>query len=183
MQKIQAIKDKVLLSPSLSTMRNGFWIPEHIAENTSMCKVVSIGENAPPFIKVGDVVMCQVNFSDRNNLKIGRDFFCERFRIFAVFKDGRPYPIGRRVLIERDIAATHSEGGIEIPELRRYQSLDGRVIRLGLSRERFRNNGIQPGDKIRLASWTADMVELELPNGEGYGLIVNENDLLFKYED
>jgi co-chaperonin GroES (HSP10) len=88
------------------------------------------------------------------------------------------YSFGRTVIVKRDVAKKITDGGIEIPENRRTQSLTGEVIRLGISTKPFRVNGIKPGMKVRLKEWEAHMIELELEDGS-FGLIVKETDILY----
>lgn len=179
-KKIQCIGDWVYLIPSASPNRGLLFIPETVAEHTAMCKVASRGKNVSHFIQANDVVMCENFFSDRQNLTLANGFFCESRKVFAVIKNKLIYPIGRKLLIRRDMEETR-ELGIVIPENRRFQSLFGTVIRWGLFRG-TPNLPIGPGDKIRLKKWEASMVEVQLPDG-GYGLIVDEKDLLYKIEE
>lgn len=175
---MKAFGKKLFLIPSVSRTRGMIFVPEDFASGTPMCRVASRGEKVNQFIDRNDVVLCPNSFSDRKNLTYKGGFFCDENHVFAVIKNNKTFPLGRRVLIERHIQEKN-EGGIIIPENRRYQSLEGTVIRLGLNQKHFRVNDISPGDEIVLTGWKLDMVEVSLPDGK-FGLIVNENDILYK---
>lgn len=177
---MKLIGKRLLLSPSLSRVRGSIFIPDYLRESTSICKVVSRGGGVQSFIKQNDTVLCQKGFADRDSLTIGNCFFCNEWNIFAVLVKGQIMPTGRRVLIRRDIKDKY-EGSIVIPENRRFQSLFGTVERFGITREPFRYADLKKGDYIQLKEWSQEMIEIELEDG-GYGLIVKEEDILYKYE-
>lgn len=181
MNTIKPIKDRLLLHPSDSSMRSGIFIPEKYKDASTSCKVIAVGPDVSPFIKVDDIVLCQVGFGDRKNntLDNSRTFWCREHNIYAVLKNKEMYPIGRKVLIKRDISDKYV-GNVVIPENRRYQSLDGEIVRLGLTRKHFKIKGLAIGMKIRLTEWSESMIDMTLPDGS-YGLIVNEQDILFAY--
>lgn len=154
------------------------FIPDNLVSTDSMCKVAAKGDGVSHFIRVNDVAMVSIHSGDRQNLTFANGFFCGEENIFAVIRNGLIYPLGNRVLIRRDIADEYTDGGILIPENRRYQSLFGTIIRWGLSRKEPKIP-VGPGDRIRLTEWGAHMVEVRLPDGD-YGLIVNEDDLLYQ---
>lgn len=177
----QPIHNRLILHPSDSRMRGGIFVPEIYNDASTSCKVLAKGERVTHFIKVGDVVLCQVGFGDRkNNTVDGRAFWCREHNVYGVIKDNIIFPIGRKVLIKRDIA-DKNVGGIVIPENRRTQSLDGTIHRLGLTREYYKTNGLALGMEVRLKEWMEHMIEVTLEDGS-YGLIVNESDLLLAYE-
>lgn len=179
---IKPIKDRLLLHPSDSSMRGSLFIPDRYKDASTSCKVIEVGPDVSPFIKKDDIVLCQVGFGDRKNNTVDntRTFWCREHNIYAVIKNKEIYPIGRKVLIKRDIADKYV-GEIVIPENRRYQSLDGEIVKLGLSRRHFKIKGLRPGMKIRLTEWSEHMIDMTLSDGS-YGLIVNESDILFSYE-
>lgn len=160
-----------------------FFIPEQYKDAATSCLVIAKGKDVSPHIKVGAVVLCETGFGDRkNNLISGTNqFWCEEQNVYAVFLNKLIYPYGRKVLIRRAIQETQVNG-ILIPENRRYQSLDGTIERIGLSRQPFRVKGLKVGSRIRLEEWKGHMTEVTLEDG-AYGLIVNETDLLLQYED
>ena len=164
-------------------MRGMFFIPEQYKDAATACFVVARGNKVNPFIKKNSVVLCEVGFGDRLNNTIGgtAKFWCQESNVYAILIDGKIHPYGRKVLIRRAMAETHVNG-IMIPENRRYQSLEGTIERLGLSREHFKVNGLKLGARIRLVEWREHMKDVTLEDGS-YGLIVNESDLLFQYED
>lgn len=180
---IQPLNKRLILAPSESEMRGMFFIPEQYKDAATSCLVIAKGKDVSPFIKVGEVVLCEVGFGDRlnNTLQGTRHFWCQEQNIYAVFRKRQIYPFGRRVLIRRDIQDT-TVGSIVIPENRRYQSLEGTIERIGLCREHFKVNGLVVGARIRLTEWKEHMTEVTLEDG-AYGLIVNESDILYTHED
>jgi len=176
------INNRVILSPSVSTMRGGLFVPEKYQGAATSCLVIERGKNVHPAIKKGDIVLCEVGFGDReNNIIEGtRNFICRDTNIYALVKNSLIFPLGRRVLLKRDILEKQV-GSIVIPETRRTQSLYGTIERIGVSREHFKVRGIELGRRVRIAQWEPHIVEVTLEDGS-YGIIVNENDLLF-YED
>lgn len=178
---LKPINDRLILHPSDSRMRGGIFIPETHTDASTSCMVLAKGEKVTHFIKEGDTVLCQVGFGDRkNNTVEGRAFWCRQHNIYAVLKDNIIFPIGRKILLKRDIA-DKEVGGIIIPENRRYQSLDGTIVRLGLTREIYKTIGLEIGMHVRIKEWMEHMTAVTLEDG-GYGLIINESDLLFAYE-
>lgn len=172
------INKKLLLTPSLSQFRGSIAIPEQVAMQTSMCRIIAAGDKCHSILKPGYTVLTKSGFSNRNNLTLGNMFFCEESDVFAIFRNKMIWPIGNKVLIRRDIQET-SEHGIVIPENRRFQSLFGTVERFGLSKKPFKYNDLLLGDYIRLKEWSIDMIEIQLEDGD-YGLIVDEQDILYK---
>lgn len=187
---ITPIHDRLILRPSDSLMRGSIFIPETYTDASTSCKVISKGSKVSPLININDTVLCEVGFGDR---KAGffegtRDFWCKEENIYAIIRNRTIYPLGRKILIRRDIADSHhgevlrpdgTLGTIVIPANRRYQSHLGTVERIGITRSPLRVNGIKVGDSIRLVEWMEHYTEIELENG-GYGLIVNDTDLLYK---
>lgn len=176
---MQPINNNLILKPNDSVMRGTIFIPEKYTDAATSCLVVAKGDKTSPFYKVGDVVLCEVGFGERKNYTIegSRDFICKDHNIYAVVKNNIIFPIGNKVLIKRDIADKEI-GGIIIPENRRFQSLFGTVVRLGLTRKHFKVNEIKVGSCVRLVEWQQHMQEATLEDGS-YGLIVNEKDLLY----
>lgn len=154
-------------------------MPDTYADATATCKVIEKGNKVSPFIKKGDLVLCQNLFGDRKNSD-SSTFFCREHNIFGIIKNRLIHPVGRNVLIRRDVQEDNVNG-IIIPENRRTQSLFGTIVRLGFTNKIFRVDGLKVGDRIRLTQWESHMVELNLEDGS-YGLIVNENDILYKEE-
>ncbi len=159
-------------------MRGMFFIPDNVRSATSICRVIAKGNNVQTFIKVGDTVLCQKGFADRESLTLEDKFFCNEDNIFAVIIKGSIFPVGRKILIRRDVSEK-MEGLIIIPENRRFQSLFGRVERFGITRKSFQYADLVIGDYIRLTDWNESMIEVELEDGN-FGLIVNEKDILYK---
>lgn len=131
-------------------------------------------------IKVGDVVLCKVGVDRSNTIGDTTHFWSTEHSIYAVIKNKIIFPIGRTVLIRRDIQEAY-QGDVIIPENRRTQSLEGWVVRCGIHYGHTRVNGITPKTKIRLKQWEAHMIQCQLEDGSE-GMIVNDNDILFKYE-
>ena len=161
-------------------MRGMFFIPETYTEAATTCLVVAAGNKVNPLIKSGQTVLCEVGFADRKNLLTGtgRDFFCREHNIYAIVRNNIIYSFGRTVIIKRDIAKKITDGGIEIPENRRTQSLEGEIVRLGLSTKPFRVNGLKQGMRVSLQDWQSHMIEITLEDGS-FGLIVKETDILY----
>lgn len=183
-QKIpKPIEDRLILYPSDSSMRGMIFIPENCKGTATACVVAERGPDVPPQIKIGDIVLCEVGFGSRfEAIMPGSKMFWARMgNVYGLFRHRTIYPIGRTVLIKRDVE-DKQEGTIVIPENRRTQSLEGTVIRLGLTRLHSKVNDIKPGDRIRLTEWREHMRECQLEDGS-FGLIVNESDILYRYED
>ena len=178
---IQPIENRLILKPSDSVMRGTIFIPSNMTGMATSCLVMAVGPTASPFIKVGETVLCEIGFGDRENNTIrGTNmFWCRDNNVYAIIRKREIFPIGNKILIKRDVAEA-SYGSIVIPENRRTQSLDGIVVKKGLTRIPYKINGINIGDKVRLKSWEAHMIEVELED-KSYGLIVLESDLLYKY--
>jgi|SRR6478752_6288589 len=172
------IHNRLILRPSDSAARGMIFIPDIYRDAATSCLVIAAGEKVNPLIKPGDVVFCQVGLGSRNAgmFEGTRDFLCRDSDVYAVIRNRKIFPFGRKVLIRRDIADEY-HGSIVVPANRRYQSLFGTVERLAISREPFKTIGIRPGMKIRLTEWMEHFVEVELEDG-AFGLIVNEQDLL-----
>jgi len=179
---MKLLNNRLLLQPSDSRMRGMLIVPQQYTDGATSCKVIARGPGVQQVIKIGDIVLCETGFSDRTNLTIDRtrQFFCKEENIYAVIKNNIIYPLGRKVLIRRDIA-DKQEGKIVVPATRRTQSLDGTIARLGLTSETFRTAGLKVGSKIRLQEWQPHMMAVELEDNS-YGLIVHETDILFIYE-
>lgn len=177
---ITPIHNRLILRPSDSLMRGTIFVPETYTDASTSCLVVNKGNEVSPLINKGDVVLCQVGFGERsaNHFPGTRDFWCRESNIYAVIRNRKVYPIGKKILIRRDIDDSY-HGNIVIPANRRYQSLFGTVERIGLSRKPLNVIGINVGDKIRLKEWMEHYVEVELEDSS-YGLIVNDTDLLYK---
>jgi co-chaperonin GroES (HSP10) len=178
---MKLINNRLLLQPSVSRMRGGIAIPHSVAEATNMCRILIKGNLVSPFLKEGDVVICENGFSERKTMTIEDCFICKESNIVAKLQSGMVYPIGKKILIRRDVQEDNVHG-IVIPANRMYQSLTGTVVRFGITRQRFNVFGIEIGDKIGFQEWNESMIEVSLEDGS-YGLIVNENDLVYKIEN
>lgn len=180
--KIKPLHNRLILRPSDSAARGMIFIPESYRDAATSCLVISAGNQVNPLIKAGDVVLCQVGVGTRNagDFPGTRDFWCKEDNIYAVFRARQIYPLGRKVLIRRDISDEYV-GSIVIPENRRFQSLYGTIERIAISRKPLRVSGLSVGMKIRLVEWHESMIEVTLEDGS-YGLIVNDTDLLYFYE-
>jgi co-chaperonin GroES (HSP10) len=177
------IGDRVILGPNASRSRGIIEVPETYRDGSTSCLVLEKGNLVSPQIKIGSVVLCEAGFGDRKNLTINgtTSFWARENNIYAVIENRKIYPIGRKVLIRRDIEDTHI-GGILIPANRRFQSLCGSVVRLGLTRKPFKTIGIKVNSRVMLTEWQAHYANVELEDG-GYGVIVNEEDILYIEQD
>lgn len=180
---IKPLHDKVILQPSSSDMRGTLFIPKAYIGISTSCLVIDKGEQVSRFITSGSTVLCETGFGERtSNVIDGTNcFICKSQHIYAVIKNGSIWPIGRKILIRRDMADEFAKG-ILIPENRRFQSLTGTIERLGLLTNHFKVKGLTLGSKIRLTEWQESMIQVTLEDGS-HGLIVNEKDILCKYED
>lgn len=180
--KIVPINDRLILRPSDSAMRGTLFVPEQYRDGATSCLVLSRGKDVTHYIKTNEYVLCETGFGERqaNHFPGTRDFWCKEHNIYAVVRNNIIFPIGKKILIRRDVDDSEING-IIIPENRRYQSLNGTIVRLGLTRDGFKTNGLAPGSKICLKEWNESMICLTLEDGS-YGLIVNESDILYKYE-
>jgi co-chaperonin GroES (HSP10) len=176
------LNDRVILNPNESRSRGIIEVPDTYRDGATSCLVMEVGKDVPPQIKVGSVVLCETGFGERKNSTINGTsmFWARASNIYAVIERRKIFPIGRKVLIKRDIEDTHV-GGILIPANRRFQSLYGVVVRLGLTRKPFKTIGITVGSRIRLTGWQAHYANVELEDGS-YGVIVNEEDILLREE-
>ena len=185
-KNIIASGTKVILTPSVSKHKGRIVVPDTFTHRTSMCKVLSIGEKVE-LLKEGDVVLCRGMFSERQNHKIEglNAFICEASFVFAKLINKKIYPIGNRVLILRDIDEQEMESGIIIPAANKStdQSLFGTIIRFGIRRgsQKSRVYGLNMGDRICLGEWKADMIEVGV--NYNFGLIINEEDMIYKFDD
>lgn len=177
---MKLLTSKILLRPSVSAQRGAIFIPE-TSRASSACIVELAGPDVKPPIKEGSQVLCRVGIGDRNVDLVEGCFLTEASKCYAIFYKKQIFPLGRTVLVRRFIG-DYKQGGILIPANRNYQSLEVEIIRLGLSRKPCKVNGYAPGDIVRLKEWSQDMIETQLEDGS-YGLIVTENDLLYKYEN
>ena len=176
---IKTLHKRLLVQPSISQMRGSIFIPENMAAATTVCRVLSAGHTVNKLLQPGTIVLVENGIADRNGLAFKDSFFVKEENVFAIIRNGEILPIGKTVLILRDLREEVSVGGIITPENRKAQSLFGSILRMGITREIFRTQGIKIGDNIRLTRWEPHMVEVEIP-GMGFGLIVKETDLLYK---
>lgn len=178
---ITPTKKRLILKPSDSEMRGTMFIPEGIKHRMSTsCKVVARGPEVNPAVKVGNVVLCRVGVDRSKTIDRTASFWSSEDSIYAIVRNQTILPIGKTVLIRRDVQETEV-GGIVIPENRRSQSLEGWVVRRGLYQGQTGIEGIIPGRKIRLTEWQPHMVQVRLED-QSEGLIVLESDILFCYE-
>ena len=180
---ITPLGKRLILRPNASEVRGFIFIPHQLRDNPTSCKVIARGKDVNPLIKDDDVVFCKVGLGNRNagHFERSRDFWANEDDVYAVLRYGTIFPFGQKVLIRRDMADEY-HGSIVIPENRRYQSLTGTIERIAVSRKPLRVAGLSVGLKIRLHEWNESMVEVELEDG-GYGLIVNDTDLLYAIDN
>lgn len=130
-------------------------------------------------------------FPEKDNPDGQEDFLCQDKYAFAIFRNKQIFPLGRRILIRRDTEEVVVKGIVEAAAAQEStdQSMRGTVVQFGiLPRKlnkhkkpvRWRVNGIGIGDKIVLKQWSEKWVEVSMDNV--YYLIVDEQDLLCKYE-
>lgn len=180
---IQPLGKRLILRPSISAVRGTLFVPEQYRDATTSCKVIARGKNVNPVIKTGDVVFCQNGLGNRSagHFENSKDFWAEESNIYAIMIAGDIYPLGRKVLLRREIEDEYV-GSIVIPANRRYQSLFATIERIAVSRLPLRISGLSVGMRIRLKEWEAHFIECELADGS-YGLIVNDTDLLYAIEN
>src|SRR6478609_3590714 len=128
---IKPLHKRLILRPSDSVMRGTIFVPETYTDASTSCKVIAKGDGVTDLIKEGDVVLCQVGLGTRNSGQIegSRDFWCQENNIYAVIRNRKIFPFGRKILIRRDIQDEY-HGTIVIPENRRSQSLTGTIERV-----------------------------------------------------
>jgi co-chaperonin GroES (HSP10) len=149
-------------------------------------------------IKKGSIVLVDSAFSERkfsifpDGTPDGeKDFLCQDKYVFAVFFNQKIIPLGKRILIRRDLEEKIEKGIIVGAEAQPEtdQSLSGTVIQFGIlprgtnrngNPNRWRVNGIAIGDRVMLHRWSEKWTEVSM-DGIFY-LIVEETDLLYKYE-
>jgi len=185
-KNVVAYGSKVILTPSVSKVRGRIVVPDTYSHRTSMCKVLSVGEKVE-LLREGDIVLCRGVFSERQNRTIEglNAFFCEASMIFAKLINKEIYPIGNRVLIEREINEQERKSGIVIPAAQKStdQSLYGRIIRFGIRKGKQKSKvyGLNKGDRICLDEWKAEMTEIGFEHR--FGLIVSEQDILYRFNE
>lgn len=179
---MKPLNSNLILEPSSSKTRGSLYVPDNWLDATTSCRVVAVGPNVNPVIKVGCIVLCQTGFAGRltHQLKGSKNFWCEEKNIYGIVRNNIIHPLGLLVLIKRDLADAY-HGLIVVPENRRTQSLTGQVLRYGISRLPSKINGIKLGSFVRLTEWQDWMLQIELEDGSE-GLIVKEDDLLYTYE-
>jgi co-chaperonin GroES (HSP10) len=170
---MKPIRKRLLLTPSKSQTRGSLFIPENVIDNTGTCLVVEVSDDLDIPVKKGDVVVCQTTAGNRNSIQKGV-FVANQNQIYAVIANKSVFPIGKTILIKRDLGSIES-GNIVIPENRRMQSLGGWIHRIGISRKAFTN--ANQGSYVLLNKWESHMIEVELED-RSYGLIVKDSDLL-----
>lgn len=194
---MKLIGDRVLLKPSVSEYRGMIAIPKNSSENVSTCEVLAHGKKTHPLIQEGRIVFAHCGSGERNTTYgENKGYLTKNANVFAILNKQGIVPLGRKLLILRDIREESTEGGIIIPENRRTQSLEGWIIRFGIPGDnKYFRPEVEIGDKIRLNGWEAHMLEVgippqmlkddarlgHVPQRHGFGLIVNEKDLLFKW--
>jgi len=180
---ITPLNKRLILRPNASEVRGFIFIPHDFRDSSTSCKVIARGKDVNPVIKEGDVVFCQNGLGNRNagHFEGSKDFWAEEDNIYGLLRFGSIFPLGRKVLLRRDIADKY-HGSIVVPENRRYQSLYATIERIAVSRQPLRVAGLSAGMQVHLTEWMPHFVELELEDG-GYGLIVNDTDLLYAIEN
>lgn len=99
--------------------------------------------------------------------------------------EGRVYPIGKRILVRRHLSEHKLSSVILSRDYNQEntQGLEVEVVRLGMT---FANQpftkikGLKPGDRCKLQRWEQHMFEIAI--NEQYHLIVNEDDIEYRYE-
>lgn len=179
--QIKPIKNKIILRPNASRMRGGIFVPDDYAKHASTaCLVVAKGDRINPQIKQGSIVLCKTGIGTRKEpMNEHGDFWATEDHIYGLHRDNQIFPYGKKVLIRRDIKDVFTEGGIQIPQRVRYQSLTGTIVQLGIFRGYYNVNGLEIGAKIRLTDWHESMLQVDLEDGS-HGMIVDQHHILYR---
>jgi co-chaperonin GroES (HSP10) len=161
--------------------------------------VIDCGDKVKHGIKKGVIVLVDAAFTERrycvfpdgDNPDGQEDFLCQDKYAFAIFRNKQIFPLGRRILIRRDMDEKLEKGIVVEASAQPStdQSMKGTVVQFGiLPRKlnkhkkpvRWQVNGIGIGDRIVLDKWSENWTEVSMDGV--YYLIVAEADLLYKYD-
>lgn len=188
----------MLLRPNQKTSEAGVELPETFTQRSSSCLVLDCGPKVKNGIKKGSIVLVDAAFSERkyflnpDGTESGKkDFYCQDKYAFAVFFNKKIIPIGKRILIKRDVAEVVEKGIITGAEAQPEtdQSLRGTVEQFGILPRTLTKNkkpfrwqviGLGIGDRIMLGRWSEKWIEVSM-DGVFY-LIVEEKDIMYRYE-
>jgi len=101
---------------------------------------------------------------------------------FSKFKKETPMkfrPLGNKILVKRDEAATKTESGIFLPESSKEKPKQGKVVALGEG-HRSKDNGkvapftVKKGDSVIFSSYAGTEIKID---GDAF-LIMTEEDIL-----
>ena len=113
----------MIVLPSQSRFRGSIAIPDSFREGSTTCVVLAVGTKAHPFINTNDRVLVETGFADRKEARIGdtKAFWCEQRHVYALIRNREIFPIGKRILIRRDMAdkREHGMGVYGMPMTRR----------------------------------------------------------------
>lgn len=182
-RKLKVGPGKIVLIPNKSrTMAGGIIVPDaHF--DTSVCQVYAVGIGIHKTIIPNAVVMVNPAFAERAHHVLDKKsgmFICDAINVFGIIKRGRIYPIGKKVVVERNIGERKYNDVIVIPEAQKStdQSLEGTVYGFGLldKGNRYTVKGLKAGSVVRLKKWQEHMTEVGWK--DKYYIFVNEDDII-----
>lgn len=189
LNKFKPLGNWVVLEMNKSRKHKLIELPDAIANNSPMARILKAGPNMPKTLGVGQIIVDGSSGKWRrshgfNDSKTGlKCYICPWDAIVARIYEGKTIPIGRRILVERVFDKPKSDGGIAIPDLAmdNLQSMKVKIIRYGLTQKGndFKTNGLPSvGTICKIAKWEMHIVELGILGQ--YHLIVQEEDLEYK---
>jgi len=174
-------KQKVVLIPNKSRSYGQIVTPEAYF-NTAVCMVQNFGRGLHKAIKNGAIVLVSSKFTERAYQLLDKTtgmFICEGAHIFGVIIKNKVYPLGNKVVFERNVDEVQ-KGAIVIPAAQTStdQSLNGTIYGFGLPGRNIhiKTKGLTIGKKVRLRSWGENMIEVGWQ--DRYFLFVNEEDIV-----
>lgn len=188
LNKFKPLGEWVVLEMDKSRKHKLIELPDAVAKNSPMARIIMAGPDMPKTLGVGQIVVDGSSGKWRKahafkESKTGLRFYiCPWHAIVARIYEGKTIPLGRRVLVERIFEKPKAEG-IAIPDLvmDNLQSMKVKIVRYGLTNkgDEFRTGGLPTvGTVCKLTKWGMHMVEIGILHQ--YHLIVNEEDLEYK---
>lgn len=181
--KIKMLSDWVLLEKNQSTNHQLISLPDSVADNSPIARILKAGPNLPRSLGVGQIVLdgsrkwkkSHSIIDSKTNLSC---YIAPWWEIAARIYEDKVIPIGRRVLVKR-IFPKSSKEGVVTPDLAMssLQSLAVEVVKYGLVDSKgFKTKNLPPiGSICHLAQW--EMHQIEVGVIDRYHLIINEEDL------
>lgn len=176
------IGDLVLIKRQHFGRSDILFTPEQTVQKNIYGIVVNVGENVK-HVKKNHIVLINGSGIIKTIEDDGIFYILKESDVLLVYINKVYRPIGRRVLIKREIEEQMLESGIIIPACfkTRDQSLFGIIMAEGIMNGKILNIeeelGIRIGQRIRLEKW--DISHLEIEIGREYFLSVMLKNILY----